>query len=247
MKIRSLASLIALSTALLTVGSVVHAQAITPTGTFGPQPGMTFGGTGIPNDAVMVNSDLTASGVTLGLTAHQRYANPALTNNNLGTFYAMAGVDQLNAPSPTDPYAVWNFGFFVGGGNRLQYTYKLFYDFNPLTGNDQSTHGVIGFSASPDSAIQNSWNLGMNFLADNAFWGGNPPPVLFDPNAVGQYTFALAAFSGTTEVTRSAIQVNVGTQVVPEPSTYAMMTAGLAGIFAVARRRKNKSSSVSPS
>jgi len=35
--------------------------------------------------------------------------------------------------------------------------------------------------------------------------------------------------------------------VVPEPSTYAMMGLGLAGLGAVVRRRKNKSSSVSPS
>jgi hypothetical protein len=39
--------------------------------------------------------------------------------------------------------------------------------------------------------------------------------------------------------TPSCIGINGCTNVVPEPSTYALMTAGLLGIFGVARRRRN--------
>jgi hypothetical protein len=84
----------------------------------------------------------------------------------------------------------------------------------------------------------------MNFLES----GINGPGLNnFNANANGQYTFALVAYDQAGEVGRSAIQVNVDGTVVPEPSTYALMSAGLLGIFGVARRRKNKSSSVSPS
>ena len=61
--------------------------------TFGPLPGATFGGSGIPNDAVAITTivDGTTT-ITLGLTAHQRFASPAVTNNGAGVFTAQAGV-----------------------------------------------------------------------------------------------------------------------------------------------------------
>lgn len=240
MKIRSLVS-VTLSAALLTAASV-GAQPIVPTGVFGAQPTMTFGGSGIPNDAVMTNYNGVYGSRTspfMALTAHQRYSNPALTNNGAGTFQAMTGID-ATLPSPATPYAMWNFGFYIGGSNVSAYTYKLFYDFDPAAGTSQTAQGSFSFSPT-GGVIQDSWNLGMGFLG-SAIPSLIVPPTFasFDPNAAGQYTFALAAYNGQgVEVDRTAIQVNAGT-VVPEPSTYALMLAGLASLGIVARRRKNK-------
>ena len=231
MKSFTLARAFALSTAIL-FGSVAQAQ-ILPQGNWGARPDMTFGGTGIPNHAVM-SFKLDTASVTLGLTAHQRLVGPNLANDGAGTFYANTGTPF----GPTNPtYAGWNFGFDVEGVNVERFDYRLYFDFNPAGGNLQSTHGMISLGGAWPT-YQNSWNLGMGFLANPVFWGGNPPPVSFDANAEGQYTFALAAFNRQTnnEVGRVAIRVNT---VVPEPSTYLLMSAGLLGIFGVARRRRN--------
>lgn len=234
---------VAIAIALVTTATQTNAQPLTPTGVFGSQPTMTFGGSGIPNDAVMTNSNAAALGVTLGLTATQRcgsvICNPALTNDGFGTFYASAGTD-INPPSPGNPYATWNFGFYIGGANASQYNYKIFYDFNPASGN--SDYGNLSIAPVP---IQDSWNLGMDFLSAPSVIPGTifPPSGTFDPNASGEYSIGLIAYrselSGAlTEVGRTAIQVNATT--VPEPSTYALMAAGLAGVAFTQRRRNRK-------
>ena len=72
-------------------------QAVPTFDTFGPLPAATFGGSGIPNDSVAISTHVIDGGptITLGLTAHQRFFNPPLTNPS-----ALFG-------------AKWNFGWFV--------------------------------------------------------------------------------------------------------------------------------------
>lgn len=228
--------------AALAVAETASAQAITPTGTrFGSLSQATFGGTGIPNDAVQVYETQT---LTLGLTATQRcgsvVCNPALSNNGAGVFYANPGVD-LNPPSPGDPYAQWNWNFFIGGADAKKYNYKLYYDFNAAAGNSMASHGTVSLTSNllGPSPYENSWNLGMNFLTGSL--GITPPPGTFDPNALGEYTFAIVAYEKAgfmdlgfgNEVGRVAMAVNT----VPEPSSYMLVAAGLGGL-AFMRRRK---------
>ena len=235
------------------------AMAITPAyDTFGPLSGATFGGSGISANAVaqVSNADLV-----LGLTVTSRFdstLNP-VTNNGAGTFTALSGAD-IFAPSPADPYGRWNFNYFIGPGlgstpgSSLGYSYRLFYDFNPAAGNMDTTHGTIAF---PHLSLllpinttgfvpgQNSLNLGMNFLAVNANNGAYgvfapSPSFTFNPSALGQYTFKLAAYTPVgsdvygTQVLSTSILVNV----VPEPTEWAMMLTGLAAVAALVRRRK---------
>lgn len=200
----------------------------------GSLPVNAFGGDGIPTDRAMVNS--CVSGLTLGLKAHTRgNGNPAVTDNGLGTYFASAGPDVSTSPPAVAGYATWNFGFYVGGDNAGQYTYRLRYDFDGASGNT----GNLGTFSFGNFAYANSWNLGMSsFLAVPSLFFTPPTGPAFDPNAGGEYGFTLEAFSGQTLVASTAMTVST-VSTVPEPSTYVLMASGLLGLFVAHRRRRN--------
>ena len=209
---------------LLALPFQVMAIPITPSFTsFGSLPAATFSGTGIPNDSVAkyVNGNLV-----LGLTAHQRYTNPAVTNNGAGTFFAVAGNDAGNG----DPnYARWNFGFFIDG-LPTNGSVDLYYDLNPAVGNDVSTFFSYPYFA---GVGQGSQNLGMDYL------GGAASPE----SSPGEYGFALIARDANgREVGRSAILVNVGnvsTASVPDTSSTAVLLVGaLFGLTFIKSKRQ---------
>jgi hypothetical protein len=197
---------------------IASAIIITPSGnTFGSLPAATFGGTGIPNDAVQITR---IGDLILGLSATPRYGNAALTNDSAGTFFAVAGGDLLNA-KPN--YAKWNFDFYVSGIGAGQTT-KLYYDNHASVGND-----VGSFYPGYNANFQDSWNLGFGFLN-----GG-----IFNPNTNGEYGFALVAFdAANVEIGRSAILVKVsgGTSVPDGGSMVVMLGAAFLGLAALRRR-----------
>lgn len=202
---------------LFVAAGVVTAGAapITPTyTTFGTLSGATFGGSGIPNNAVAIT---TIGDVTLGLTAHQRYFNPPVANDGAGTFTAVNGGDIYSSP-PQPGYARWNFAWYVkNNSTTTTYAVDLLYDFDPAVGTDETSLGSVLFPLFPTIKAEDSWNLGMSFLGMSATYISPPATVTapsyssFDPHADGQYSFALIlrdAGSGS-ELGRAAINVNV--------------------------------------
>lgn len=219
-----------------TAPSMLSAQAACGQ-TFGSAPSATFGSptSSIPNNAVAINNCETD--LQLYLTATPRFDNPALTNNGAGVFTAQAGQD--GSASAVPGYAKWNFGFDIQGDNVGLYDYVLSYDFNPGTGNGTGALYIPFLYP-----YANSYNLGMSFLTDpSPFFlpftiGVAPTDGPFDNNAVGEYDFDLIAYQGGIEKARVSMLVNTVGTVVPEPSTYALMFAGLALVGVAARRRK---------
>ena len=214
---------------------------ITPTfDTFGTLSGATFGGQGIPNDAVAITTVTSGNyTITLGLTAHQRYSNPAPVNDGAGTFYAVAGGDVYSSPQQPG-YARWNVAYYVDFDPNLSswlpqgYSVRLYYDKDTAVGNDVTSYVTIEPNIFNGSTFdtQDSWNLGMA--------GG----IGFDPNAYGEYSFALAVVKNNQILGMSAIVVNAGDGQIPAPpvpdvgATLALMGLSFAGLGGFARRRK---------
>jgi len=174
-------------------------------------------GTGTSNGHFAVDTE--ANGVELGLRASLRFVGPITPTGNL--YIAPVG-------STPPGRALWNFEFSVNPGTLVG-THSLLtitgpggsFAFNPAT--------LILDNTPPGGPLyQNSENLGFNFL------GG---PINFNPNASGIYTFDLKLFSSADLLLGDvSIQVNA----VPEPSTWAMLILGFAGIGFMAYRRKSQ-------
>jgi hypothetical protein len=170
-------------------------------------------GSGTSNGNFTVDTE--ADGVELGLRASLRFVGPITPTGNIYT--APAG--------NSSGKALWNFEFSVNPGSLVG-THSLL----TITG----PGGVLAFNPQlildntpiGGPLYQNSENLAFAFL------GG---PINFNPNASGLYTFDLKLFSANDLLLGDvSIQVNA----VPEPSTWAMLILGFAGIGFMAYRRK---------
>lgn len=234
---------------------------------FGTLSQATFGGSGIPKNAVAystINHDTDVT-ITLGLTATQRYQSPPLTNNSAGVFTAQPG----QSVGGSTVGAAWNFNYYInisGASSNEGYTFKLDYDFDPQVGVENM--GTITFGRASERILfvtntytsltwQGSENLDFSFLRTGLNFGGStagrisvtPPASPFDPfdyNAEGSYGFRLTAFFNGNQIGDSvSILVNVGdvgpgdVSPVPEPSTLVAGVLGV-GLLAGARYRRNR-------
>lgn len=243
----------ALCLVLTVLSSPLTAAPIIPVfDTFGPLPGATFGGTGIPNDAVAI-ATFAGTGLdtfTIGISAHERFENAPVSDNGAGVYTVQTGSNFGDPTFNTMPSpllgATWNIGTYVrvdGGGTLDAYDIRLVYDFDPAPGTDESLHGSVGGPGPAAVLAETSQNLLFPFFADPLTPGIMlPTPSTFNPNALGQYSLALvvrdAPGPGGTELGRAAILVNA----VPEPSSMLMLALGSLGCAGYVRRRKARSS-----
>ncbi|MEM6331601.1 MAG: hypothetical protein AAF790_15320, partial [Planctomycetota bacterium] len=205
--------------ALLAVAVCLAGTAAAPASpifdTFGPLPQATFGGTGIPNTEVAVSSTFEDGDniITVALSATQRFSNPPLTNDGAGTYFATVGSNfGGNGQSMTEG-ALWNFNFYIdvdgiNGATPVLADYQIdvFYDFDPAADTPLSSLGRIDITAGLGLAMdtvstteEGSQNLLFDFLENPVFPFNTvvfPPAGSFDPNASGEYTFAITVSSG---------------------------------------------------
>ncbi len=234
------------------------ATAVTPLyDTFGAQSTFTFGGSGIPNDAVAVSSFVENNRFTwtLGLAATPRFSGPALTNDGAGTFTAQTGTTL----SPTNVSgSTWNIGFYTSVSDAQgsipsgsTFRTRLYYDLDPGVGTQLSSHGILTRDNPSNSIAQGSQNMAFNFwtlpFSNQPAGGGatasnSPQGGTFNPLATGEYTFQLALVDDNgNDVADSlvAIRVNVVDPQanVPLPGTLALLLLGIGGI-ALGKRRQ---------
>jgi hypothetical protein len=229
--------------------TMLGATSLRAQGSMGTLPAGSFGGTGISTESVVVQN-YNSGAVVLGLSAHTRCQSNSLsyatcdmpgpvTNNGANTFFALAGGNSIvpdvqGGTTFSGTLARWNFAYSISGSGLSNYNYKLLYDFNPAVGN-----ALAGGWAWNGFGFGGSQNLGFGFLATGfSQYGvtGTGPGGSFNPATPGEHTFRLEAYdANSTMVAYSAMNVVTS---VPEPTSYALMAAGLGALLVVRRRRR---------
>jgi hypothetical protein len=215
---------------------------------FGPLPQATFGGTGIPNDEVAVSSQFEdgTTTITVALSATQRYSNPALTNDGAGTYFANTGSNFGGNGESGFEGALWNFNYYIdidGPAQISDYEITLFYDFDPAFDNGPVGLGQIDITAAvalgsaPNATLlEDSQNLMFGFLAGSpAYPFITTPGGAFDPNAIGEYNFAIQVSRAGWGVEQ--VRMDVQVSAVPVPAAAWLFGSALLGLAGFKRRK----------
>jgi hypothetical protein len=219
-------------------------------------PGVIFG-TGNSNGSFTVGQ---ANGIELGLRGKMRWPASGTYNSNHDGTYSFDAVVAPGKPSPT---AVWSFEWsinsnFDGNGGVLDaYTYLLEIDSNPSQATSFSgfdpinldtgefldhSMGTNSTTSANDSEATNAADYATNIhtynVAQNS-WQAHWFLTSFDPTVDGTYDFKLTAYSGTTALASTKMQIIVGQggAAVPDSgTTLGLLGLSVAGLGALRRK-----------
>jgi hypothetical protein len=159
------------------------------------------------------------NGVELGLRAAIRFVGPITPSGNVY-------VAPVSAPGST--LALWNFEYSYDPGSNSGTA-------TTITIKDNHGHSVLDLpldlfldNTKAGTASQNSENIG---FFPFSFIGS------FDPTVAGIYSIDLTT-KASTGATLASVDIPLNVGAVPEPSTWALMMLGFAGIGFVAYRRR---------
>jgi len=219
---------------------------------FGSFEDATWGGSGIPNDAVAASMQIVNGDdlLRVAMSATERYSNPAVGDNGEAIYSAEIGsncgvdTDPVGCPSANQG-ALWNWNYFVdvtGGGVLGDYQIDIWYDLEAgaqRAFGDLSGLGRIDITAS--LYAQGLENLTMIEGSENNLfaWLGtdqlpfvDAPDTVFDPNAVGNYQYAITVTRTGFPVDTVAMEVNT----VPVPASIWLLGSAI-GLLGWIRRR----------
>lgn len=225
--------------------SPLTTQAFVIYDSFGYFPDATWGGTGIPNDAVAASMQIVDGTNTLrvAMSATERYSNPAVSDNGAAIYTAGTGSNFGGAGESTSAGALWNWNFFIdiaGGGVLADYQIDLYYDLDPAgpgafgdlsgLGKFDITAYLIANSLTGLTTLEDSQNNQFGFWATDFLPILDAPSTAFDPNAVGNYQYAITVTRSGFAVDTVAMEVNT---VVPVPAALWLFGSAIAGLVGV--------------
>ena len=203
-------SVLLAATLSLAISSLAGAQAA---GTPCTAPANIYTGSGIPTENSMCGG---VGDVKMYLGVSARYTSPAPTTDGNGNWDAQTG-DSQGAPNNAG-FATWNFNYATA--NAANSLFKL---------------TITGVGITP---LVNLWSG--NFGDSSNL--GYLVAFGFSNTDVKTYTFRLDQYSSTdiyrTQSMGYIEEVVNTTSTVPEPSTYALMAAGLLALGLASRRQK---------
>ncbi len=192
----------------------------------------------------LASSDSNADSVASAITAGSAFANALPANTTYGNPTPSLAVVSTLTTASTQGAAVtanqyFSFTLTPNTGTPLNLSTLTFDYANYSTDMTFPTESffvrssVDNFAANTAAAVSSSATSAGTFATSTVSLG-----AAGFQNLTAAVEFRVYIYDGTTQPTRGAVLDNIVVSSVPEPSTWAMMLAGLSGSVAMAVRRK---------